>query len=97
MDYNNDDDERMKFETKNCIMCHKEATSWCGHVIKENREIILAGWCDGHEYIPRKSDTGNYGGKYGCYGGWMKEYGLLDMDQEETTDDPFLIGELLKI
>jgi len=58
--------------TKNCVICFKPATSWCGHVHKDD-DMITAGACKEHSIKPGKHGKlsvhaiKNCGGCFGQY------------------------------
>lgn len=57
----------MSKETANCIVCYKPATVWIGHVVKSNRDKLIAGWC---EACLRK-----FSRNPGFFGSWRKRMG----------------------
>ena len=76
---------KIYYQTTKCIQCLKRATNWGGHVLNE-KECIIAGWCDKHVGM----FSPNLMGKTGCFGGWHKKYGREEPDMD--TDDTIRIG-----
>jgi hypothetical protein len=67
-------------ETTQCIVCLKDAEFITGHVLNKGNHI-LAGWCKEHrESTLTDFDTNTkilyLANRTGCYGGWIKEYGI---------------------
>ena len=75
---------KFSFQTKNCIICLKEAEWFSGHVIRGSR-VVTAGWCVEHSDMdldlrsPKDKKRYYLANKEGCHGGWLKEYGLTRM------------------
>jgi hypothetical protein len=55
---------------ENCIVCLKKATSFTGHVHKEDGEAVIAGFCQLHNN--KKQINGKC---KGCYGYWENDMG----------------------
>ena len=55
----------MEYDTENCIVCYKPASTWVGHVVDGQGRHIVAGWCEKcfekHHQCP------------GFYGRWRKK------------------------
>jgi hypothetical protein len=66
--------EPIRMGTKRCLYCQNPAVRHGGHVLTEDGEIILAGWCREH----RKSESPNLFNRVGCFGRWLPEYGMKD-------------------
>ena len=58
-------------KTKKCIKCLKPAICWGGHVIDDDKKVILAGFCAKHQ----DERNPNLLRRTGCYGGYHKRYG----------------------
>jgi len=61
--------------TEKCIVCLKPAIWYRGHVVVKNGEDIIAGWCEEHHDI----ETPYLMNKKGCYGGYNKIYGKINI------------------
>ena len=64
-------------QTTKCILCLKKATCHAGHVITDEGVIIQAGWCKLCWVVTPKFV--NLAKRQGCYGGWLKRYGVKDV------------------
>jgi hypothetical protein len=84
-----------EYETKNCIVCGKEAKVWSGHVhykhnLKDSidptyKDMVAAGFCDDHEKVPQKGFISGREGLEGledCFGKWKKQDGLNKIEIE---------------
>jgi len=75
------------YNTKNCIVCGKEAEVWSGHVHYKkalkgstDKDMVTAGFCKEHEEILHKGFVSGREGLEdceGCFGKWKKQDGLI--------------------
>jgi len=68
-------------QTKNCVICYKEAVCWTGHVHHKDGEL-LAGWCELHRniynefsYIEVRKNC------IGCFGRFIKPMGIEPINE----------------
>ena len=61
------------YQTPNCLICLRPATTWTGHVL-HGEDVITAGWCV--EHVPEGRAMRDFAGRQGCFGGYLPAYDI---------------------